>query len=364
MRFMILGLNKKSKIYGIALLCAIPVVYLWFCAADRFQSTSHFSVVVEEGSNAEASMGLLDIVAGASNAASDAQIAIGFIHSSDLLFDLEEKFDLVKHYETPAADFVFRLKSGAGKEARIDFYRKKIVAIHDAHSGLIHLSVESFSPELSRDISQYILDKTEAFINKLNKDIASRRLAFAQEEVDRAQSMIKQNEQALLEFQNKNKIIQPEAIIQAQLEAIQTLRLEKIRKEIELSTLEASSPNSPIRSSLVTTIDNLEREIKNQEAALSGPEAQKLNQVLAQFKELQLNLELALNLRKGAEYILEKTRTEAIATSRFFSVIQHPYLLDEYTHPRRFYLSITSVVAILLSFYVIRAVIASIYDRV
>lgn len=359
-----MSLNKKSKIYGMALLCAIPVAYLWLFAADRFQATSHFSVVVEEGSNVEASMGLLDMVAGGNSGASDAQIAIGFIHSSDLLFELEKQFDLISHYETPPADFVFRLKRGAAKEARIDYYRKKIAAVHDARSGLIHLSVETFSPQLSRDMSQYILDETEAFINKLNKDIASRRLAFAQEEVDRAQNMIKQNEQALLEFQNKNKIIQPEAIIQAQLEAIQTLRLEKIRKEIELSTLEASSPNSPIRSSLITTIDNLEREIKNQEAALSGPEAQKLNQILAQFKELQLNLELALNLRKGAEYILEKTRTEAIATSRFFSVIQHPYLLDEYTHPRRLYLSITSVVVILLSLYVIRAVIASVYDRV
>ena len=119
-----------------------------------------------------------------------------------------------------------------------------------------------------------------------------------------------------------------------------------------------------MRASLGNAIENLENEIKNQEAALSGPEAQKLNQILAQFKELQLNLELSLNLRKGAELILEKTRAEAITTSRFFSVIQNPYLLDDDTHPRRLYLSVTSVAVILLILYLSRAIIASIYDRV
>ena len=151
---------------------------------------------------------------------------------------------------------------------------------------MIYLTVESFSPELSKEISKYTLQKTEHFINNLNKDIATKRLSFARDELDRAQANIKENEKALLNFQNKHKVIQPEAIIQAQLEAIQALRLDKIRKGIELATLENSSPNSPMRASLGNAIANLENEIKNQEAALSGPEAQKLNQILAQYQRI------------------------------------------------------------------------------
>ena len=355
--------NKKSVIKIIAL-CLVPVIYLFFVAENRYQTKSHFSVVVEETNNVDASMGLLDFVGGASGVANDTQIAIGFIHSADLLFQLEEEFNLQEHYAAPSIDFVFRLKSDASREDRIKYYRKKILAQADAASGLTVLTVESFSPDLSKELSEYVLYKTEEFINELNREIASKRLSFAQEELDRTHNVIKQNTKFLLDFQNEYKIIQPEAIIQAQLEAIQGLRLDKIRREVELATIEASSPNSPMRASLGNAIRNLDREIKNQEAALSGPEAQKLNQILAQFKELQLNLELSLNLRKGAELILEKTRAEAITTSRFFSVIQTPYLLDGETHPRRLYLSITSIAVILLSLYLTRAVIASIYDRV
>jgi capsular polysaccharide transport system permease protein len=355
--------NKTAAI-SIVALCLIPVLYLGFIAEDRYQTASHFSVVVEESNNVDASMGLLDFVGGTSGVANDTQIAIGFINSADLLFELEEKFNLAEHYSAPPSDFIFRLERDAGRENRVKYYRKKILAQADAASGLTILTVESFSPELSKVLSEYILKKTEGFINELNKEIASKRLSFAQEELDRAHNVIKQNERALLNFQNEYKIIQPEAIIQAQLEAIQGLRLDKIRRGIELATIEASSPNSPMRASLGNAISNLEKEIINQEAALSGPEAQKLNQILAQFKELQLNLELSLNLRKGAELILEKTRAEAITTSRFFSVIQNPYLLDEETHPRRLYLSVTSIAVILLLLYLTRAIIASIYDRV
>ena len=243
---------------------------------------------------------------------------------------------------------------------RINYYRKKIHAHLDVHSGLIHLTVESYSPKLSEELSDYILRRTEEFINDLNKEVANKRLSFAQGELERAHINIKKDEAALIAFQNKSKVIQPDAIIQAQLEAIQTLRLEKIKHEIQLATLEASSPNAPTKQSLKTAISHLDTEIKSQEAALSGEDAKKLNQILAQYKELQLNLELSLNLRKGAELILEKTRAEATATSRFFSVIQHPYISDEHSHPRRLYLSITFAIVILLSLFIVRALITSI----
>ena len=356
--------TKKAKILGIIILCILPAAYLYLIAEDRYQSISHFSVVVEESNNVEASMGLLDMVTGASTVSNDAQTAIGFIGSSDLLFELETEFNLIEHYTAPPIDFIFRLEGDASKNERINYYREKISAEIDAYSGLIYLTVESFSPELSEKLSDYILLKTEEFINNLNRDIATKRLAFAEDELDHAQNTIKDNEKQLLEFQNKHKMIQPEAIIQARLEAIQTLRLDKIRKEIELATLRSSSPSSPMRKPLEDSIKNLGLEIESQEAALSGPEAQKLNQILAQFKELQLNLELALNLRKGAELILEKTRAEAISMSRFFSIIQNPYLADDNALPRRGYLSITMAFVILFVLYVVRAIMASIYDRV
>ena len=73
------NLLANRKILAVALLCCVPVLYLNFIAEDRYQTISHFSVVVEESNNVDASMGLLDFVGGTSGVANDTQIAIGFI---------------------------------------------------------------------------------------------------------------------------------------------------------------------------------------------------------------------------------------------------------------------------------------------
>ena len=148
-----INLSNRTKTTGLLLLCVIPALYLWLIAQDRFQCVSHFSVVVEESNNAEASMGLLSLVGGGASGASDSQIVIGFISSSDLLFDLENEFKLSEHYASPSIDFIFRLESDATKEERIEYYRNKIHAHADPDSGLIYLVVESFSPELSEQMS-------------------------------------------------------------------------------------------------------------------------------------------------------------------------------------------------------------------
>lgn len=348
----------------ILLLCCIPVTYLIFFTEDRFVSESQFSIVVEEGSTVEASMGILAMVGGQTSGSVDTQSVIGFIHSIDLLLEIEEEFALVEHFTAPKKDIVFRLAQTPTLEERIDYYRKHIGAVNNATTGLVVLTVETFSPELSFEISKSILNKTESFINNLNKEVAKKRLDFAENEVDRANEKIQSNEQALLKFQNDHKIIQPEAIIQAQLASIQMLKLEKINREVALITLRTSAPNSPNIKAQEVAVDQLGRSIEAQEASLSGPDQQKLNQLLAQYKEIQLNLGFAIELRKGAEFILEKTRVETISTSRFFSIIQKPYLSEESTYPRRWYLSVTSILVILLSFYILKSIIASIYDRV
>ncbi len=359
--------------------------YLFFMAENRYLAESQFSVVIEEQSNVDVSMGLQSILSGDTLGSSDTQAAIGYIQSANLLLELEKDFDLISHYSSPKRDWIFKLRADEkddGKfaemrntyyffplrdvpsvEDRLKYYRSKFSAKYNATTGLVDLVIETYSPELSHQISLAILKKTEAFINTQNQEIAQEQLKFSNLELKRAQELVKTQEKALLEFQNTHKIIQPEVIIQAQLAAIQTLKLEKIHKEIELTTVRASSPRSPLIRSLQTTLRELESEISSQEASLSGHNQQKLNQLLVEFKELSLNLEFAIQLKKGAEILLEKARADAASNTRFFSVIQSPYLPEEETYPRRWYLLLSACVVVMLSLIMIQALFKSVYDR-
>ena len=354
--------NRLFTVFASALTVAL-VFYIWFIAEDRYTSESQFSVVVDDTSSTNASLGLLALV-GANNTGNvDTQSAIGFIHSSDLLLALEKEYSLVRHYSKPKNDFAFKLAADAPLEDRLTYYRSHIKATFNAATGLIELSVETFDPKLSHTLSQEILLRTEDFINGLNQDIAEKRLDFVKAELSRIHDLVKNTEQAVLEFQNTNKIIHPEALIQAQLAAIQNLRIEKIDKNIQLSIMKASSPQSPMIPPLELTINEISTEIAQQEASLSGSDQETLNQLLVEYKELQLNLEFAMALRKGAEILLEKTRTETISHSRFFSVIQNPYLAEDSINPRRSYLTITLIFTVLLIQYIITAIIRSVLDK-
>lgn len=345
------------------LISAACISYLYVFAENRYVSVSQFAVVIEESSGSDVTGGISALLGNGSTGGSDTQAVIGFIQSADLLIKLEKQFDLPTHYTAPEKDFLFRLWRDHSLEDRLKYYRKKITARFNQTTGLVDLTVETFSPELALEVTKFILKETEDFINKQNQTIANERLAFVRSELDRAQKLIQQREKEILDFQNKHKIIQPEAIIQAQMEAIQRLRLETIDKEIERTTLSASSPNSPLLKALSTTIYELKQEISRQEEALSGSEQEKLNQILIEFKELTLNLEFANKLKTGTEVLLEQTRADAAANSRFFSVIQNPYLPEEHAHPRRIYLSITASILIFLVIYIVLALFRSITDR-
>ncbi len=337
--------------------------YLFLCAKDRYVSEAQFSVVVEEQSGIDMAEGLGALLGGASSGGSDTQAVIGFIQSADLLLEVEKQFGLVEHFSAPKRDWIFRMGVEDSLEDRLEYYRKKIAAQYNMTTGLVDLQVQSYSPELSLEVARYVLSATEAFINEQNQAIAQEQLEFAKSELVRAHEVVKTEEKALLNFQNTHNMIQPEALIAAQMEAIQALRLQKIQKEIEVATLKASSPKSPMLAALGRTVLELGAEIKRQEAALAGEDQQKLNTLHAAFKELELNLGFAVQLRKGAEILLESARADASSNSRFFSVIQNPYLPEEEVAPRRWYLLLSTIFLTLLSVVMVQALIKSVLDR-
>jgi len=255
----------KSKFYFliVLLLCSAVAVYIWFFTEDRFVSHSRFSIVVEDTSNVDVSSGLMSLITNGSRSNADIQSAIGYIHSSDMLLEIEEEFNLEEHYTAPKDDIVFRLEQDPSLEDRLNYYRDRIVAKYNATSGLIDLSVETFEPDLSFKISQSILSRTEQFVNGLNKEVASKRMEFVKNELARSLSVVSAEQKKLLSFQSKHGIIDPDQIINARYAAIESLDLEVIRREVDLGTLRATSPMSPSIKAQEMTIAKFKEEIES-----------------------------------------------------------------------------------------------------
>lgn len=354
-------LKTLAVIYFLLVFAAIG--YLWTCTQDRFVSNAAFKISKQDSSSTQA--GLLELaLPGLSDSGSvDSQIALGYITSADLLIQLEKEFDLFKHYTSPQRDIAFRLKPDALLEERLKYYRSRITSHFDRESGLTNITVDTFDPELSQKIASDLLKKSESFVNHINQNIANQQLEFVRSEVERTAKHVEDINKEVLTLQNEHNLISPDEMISANLKLVQEMRMENVKLEVELASILRDSPNSPRIEQIRSRIQSLNQLIDQETAKLSGPENDRLNQLLIQFKQLHLRLEFALRLRAGAEMLYEKNRVEAISQTRFFTVIQNPYTPEDVDSPRRWYSTASILMVGVMVFLVFKALAHSVFER-
>lgn len=353
--------GSASFLYWLGI--AAILVYLWTFTWDQFTSTGTFRVSREEASGVDAGLSQMILPGLSDSTSSDAQLAIGYINSSDLLLELEKKFELRKHYSKPDRDVVFRMEPDASLEDRLEFYRRQITTHFTPETGQTILNVRTFDRELAKALADEILERAEQFVNDVNQDVADQQLGFIRTEVQRAVQHVDTVNEEILTLQEKHGIIDPDQAISGAMVIVNALQAKRIDKESELTTLLRDSPESPKIQNLRSEIRSIQELMEIEMAKLSGPEQDKLNQILIEFRTLQQKLALATQLRTSAEVLLEQKRIEAIASSRFFSVVQNPYLPEERSFPRRGYATSAILILGLLGFQILRAIVRSILDR-
>ena len=356
-----LVLRVLAAIYLLLVLACIG--YVWFLAKDRYQSSGSFKITREGGSGVEAGLLQLALPVMSDSGSSDSQVCIGYIQSSDLLFELEEKFDLANHFSSIAGDPIFKLKADANVEERLEYYRKRITAHYDKDTGLTNVSVETFDPVLSQKVAQALIEKSEKFVNRINQEVADQQLGFLSKEVERMNERVAELNTELMELQNEHRFVNPEEVLETSMEMVKEMQLEKIRSEVELNSLLRDSSKSPMIESIRSKLRSLDELIEVETAKLSGSERNRLNKLLLEFNELRLKIDFATRLRTGAETMLEKNRVEAMSLSRFFSVVQTPYLPEDVSHPKRLYTTGAILVFAILLFIILKVLASSVLER-
>lgn len=358
-------MDMVLKFLGILyfVLLVLTIAYLWVVAQDRFVSIASFKISRQSSSPADGGFAQLMLPGMADTGSADSQLASAFVDSSDLLIDLEKEFQLQEHYSKPGRDIYFRLAKNAPLEKRLAYYRENIFAHFDSETGMTLLTVTSFDRKFSKLLAENLLQRTEDFINKLNQTIATEQLQFVRGELDRAEKNVKDASVAILNLQNANRLISPDEEISGNLLALQELRMKRLNIQTSLASIERDSPESPSIEIMHSQLRSLEEQIAQGLAKLSGPEQDSLNQILARYKELELQLEFAVKYRTGAVALLEKNRMDAMSRSRFISIIQRPYLPEDVAYPQRSYSSITIGVLGLLLFMILRVLVRSLLER-
>ncbi|WP_423775356.1 capsule biosynthesis protein [Campylobacter lanienae] len=358
-------LNRLDSFKTVIYIMIVVIFYYTFIAADRYVSNVSLSVKSTDGSSPVSLSGIESLVGVASSSTEDIKLLQEYIKSFDMLQKLDEKINLRSLYEKQKLDLFFRIYSSTSKESYLKYYRDRIHILFDDTTGLLNVAVEGFSPEDARNISAAILEECERFINEISHNIAREQLRFAQGELESAKQKYKDAKNELLAFQNEYGVFDPQSLAKTKAGFITEIELQISKKETELNTMRSYlNDNAPeivaLKAELRAHKEQLEKERRK---VASNASQDKLNDVVAQFEALYLNLSFAEDVYKTAITAVETTRIEIGRKAKQVVVIQSPYVPDSAAYPNKMYNIITIFVILTLIFGVVRLVRAIIDEH-
>lgn len=362
-RNFLLSFSSTSNLLIALIFASIMVIsYFGFIETNRYATESQF--VVKQADTNEVSLAGLASLGTVTPSVKDSLIIKEFILSRAMVTALDKEINLKSHYQSSEIDYFSRLQADATVEEFVGYYRDLVSVHHDEMSDILYLEVQAFDPDFSLLLAQQVIKFSEKFINGLGDKMITEQLQYAQEEVERAQNVYKEEQRKLLEFQDKNLLINPVEEGGAIQQAINGLQAELISAEARLKELSATiREDAPEVRAQKTRIRSLEQQLQEERLRLASPDQGALNKVNLEYGSIELSVKLAADLYKSSLASFEMVRAETYRKLKHLLVVQPPSLADENKYPLRFYNIVTWLVIMICIYLLLILVMAIVREH-
>jgi len=373
-------LNNKQGLHLLTkpwfLLLVMPFILFTFyqlvLAAPRFESRAQLIIQQPDGmATMDPSMALLSGLGVSGSSTADTEIAKAYIHSEDMLNYLQTHNNLKEHYQN-GGDIFSRLSSNASIEDLLQYYIDHTEVEIDDASGVIKILAQGFTPKFANTLTQTIVNRAEWYINSIGHQLADAQLKFIRLEHAKVEQRLRDAQKRTLAFQQKNNLLDPEAeglalqqityglegqiaIKSAQLKGLRSTMTEKAPQVVMLaSELSALKTQLELERDRLSTQQGTNSNIKNNGTSVS--------EVLAQFSDLKIELELALKGYTSSEVSLDKARIEAYRQLKYLVVVESATLPQNNKYPATLYNILLFAVLQLMFFGIGKIVLATVKE--
>ncbi|PWR19556.1 capsule biosynthesis protein [Zavarzinia compransoris] len=322
-------------------------VYYTAIASDIYLSEAKYIVRSPNRTQLSALSSVLQ-GSGLVKAQDDTYAVNDFLQSRDAVKAIQaSNIDLRQIYGRPDTDYFARYPNilfDTSDEGLYKYYLKRVVVALDNSTGITTLSVKAFRPEDARIVAAAALVAGESLINQLSARAQENALRDAQNEVRNAEERVKAAEKSLLDYREREIIIDPTKQSVLLIEGIAKLQAELSMANAQLSQVLQSSPNSPLVPTLRATVRALEEEIIRERAKVAGASGA-MAQKIADYQLLILEQEFASKALASATASLETARMEAQRQHFYLERVVEPNAPDVGLYPKR----IVSIAIVLIS---------------
>lgn len=336
--------GRRKAGYGLlfsALICiALPIGLAgWFyatIAANQFISEFKLSLRGPERSDP----GTTAMAVGIGPSALDAFVVTELINSRQMVTDVGRVVDLRKIFASPNADFYYRLRTPATQEDLIDHWKKVVAAHFDMLTGIVTVSVRTFSPEESLLVARAIAKAADEAVFRMSERARQDMVRFADEDVKRAEGGMQKARLALRDFRVQEQIMDATKTAAASTDLVSQYRAELSRLYQQLSALGTQlAASSPQIQQLKTQITATEREIGRLSKAVGEGVTRNTSElsptVLAQFDSLAADLQISEKVYGSALEGRQRAQANADRRTSYVTLFVEPSLPDASLFPQR-----------------------------
>ncbi len=357
-----------SLLVVVALPVLVSTLYLWAFARPQFASNTGFVIRQEETGSASQVLGGLTQVLGMQGGG-NSDLLFEFIQSQDIVQRVQREIDLVGHYaRTWPRDPVFSIWPAATIEDLSAFWKRMVRITYDKSSGVIMVEVRARDPDFARTVARQVVAQSEAMINTLNAAARRDSMANAQADLDAALVQLREAREALVAFQARTQILDPQADIQGRMGVLGNLQQQLAQALVDYDLLiQTAEGNDPRLRQLERRIAVIEDRITQERRSFAAQDVTVDNTdyptLLAQYEGLRVDVQFAEENYRAALTALIAARTNAERQQLYLATFIEPTLAERAEYPRRALLvGLTGFFALML-WSVLALVYYSLRDR-
>jgi len=329
----------------------ISAWYLWMRAADQYASTFAFSIRSEEPSSGIELLGGIADISG--SGADDSDIIFDYLHSQQLVQQLQETLDLGMLWSKPAKDPVFAYDTTGSIEDLHTHWERMVDISHDSTRGIIEVRTRAFEPLAAQQIGAEILSKSSELINEINNIAHEDAVRYSLDDLQRTKARLQNARSDLTEFRIVNEIVNPTVDMSTQTTLLTSLETQLTETLIEIEILAANTRRSDER---LTQAQNRQRVLQSridQERTrrVSGGVdigKQSMAQLYGEYERLVVDVEFAEQSYQAARANFETSISDARRNTRYLAAHVLPTRAEQSLFPQRgLILSFISLAALL-----------------
>ncbi len=337
-------------------------------AQDQYVSVAGFTVRTDEASQSTDLFGGMATQLAGSPSQTDTDMLYEFLHSPALALYMEEKHSLsAKFSKHWPKDPVFSLWPNPSAESLTDYWQRIVTVSYDQSSRLMEIRVHAYDPALAQAIAQTVLERCQNLLNDINQVAQNATMRVAEITLERSEMQLRDAREALIRFQTKTSLIDPQADLEGRFITVTTLQQKLADILVLTDMLEmTTTEDDPRLKNAQREAQIIRNRIKNERNMVvsdaQGADGAAYPDLLARHEQLVTDREIAEQSHAAALSSYEMAQTDAMRQSRYLAVYIQPSLPETSRYPMRWTLLGLVILFAFLGWTVVTIVAYSIRD--